>query len=406
MAIKVLALASGVTSLSDHRILNGSMMTGEGTLDVRGGVIPGLGGGDLSTVSAMVARVAPVKVLIPNSVSANLGPYLLVSDSNVDVTFDPGEASVSRVDRIIARAYDDTNDGSGLTEGSVYYLKGQASGNATALPDNSVLLYEMTVPAGASAGTGGVNFGNAVDQRVYTVASGGIFPVKSNTDMSNITSPYEGMTVYRTDIDVLYVFDGTTWRPRGQASVASSASLTNINNPYDGMLAVTRDTDAVYVYNGSTWAAPKQVTKPVGRIVATGAQSIPDNTATAIAFSATDEIDTHNFHNPSSNNTRVTPTVAGYYRFTGSYFSLAMTSPVSRSCYFRKNGTTAIAPGPRDTGAQITSSQEVTAIIECNGTTDYVELMAQQDSSGAVNTGAASQQSSVMEWEFLSYTSY
>ena len=90
MAIKVLALASGVTGLADHRILNGAMMQPAGQLAVRSGVLPGATSGNLSTVSAMVARVAPVKVLINNSISAALGPYLLVSDANVDITFDAG----------------------------------------------------------------------------------------------------------------------------------------------------------------------------------------------------------------------------------------------------------------------------------------------------------------------------
>lgn len=256
MAVKVLALASGVTSLADHRTLNGAMLAPAGLLHARGGLLKTPGGGDLSTVSAMVARIAALKVVIPNGTSSALGPYLLVSDANVDITFDAGEASVARTDRIIARVYDDANDGSGLTEGGIYYLKGQASGTATALPANSVLLYEMSVPAGASAGTGGLNFANAQDRRVYTAAHGGIFPVASNTEMSAITSPYEGMTVYRTDIDVLYTYDGTNFKPRGLANVASSASLTNINNPYDGMIAVTRDTDRIYVYNGSSWVTP------------------------------------------------------------------------------------------------------------------------------------------------------
>lgn len=253
MAVKVLALASGVTGLTDHRILNGAMLTSAGQLQVRGGVLPGLGGGNLTTVSAMVARVAPVKVVVPNTVSSSLGPYLLVSDANVDITFDAGEASVARTDRIIARAYDDTNDGSGSTQGVIEYLKGQASGTATSLPANSILLYEMSVPAGASAGSGGINFANAQDRRVFTVTNGAIFPVGSNTDMNAIASPYEGMTVYRTDIDVLYVYDGSTWRARGQASVASSANLSTINNPHNGMIAVTRDTGYIYVHDGSSW---------------------------------------------------------------------------------------------------------------------------------------------------------
>ncbi len=416
MAIKVLALASGVTGLADHRVLNGALVTSAGTIQVRGGVLPGSGAGNLSTVSAMVARIAPVKVVIANTVSAALGPYLLVSDANVDITFDAGEASVPRVDRIIARAYDNTNDGSGDTKGAIEYLKGQASGSATALPANSILLYEMTVPAGASAGSGGLTFANAVDQRVYTVANGAVFPVASNTAMGNITSPYEGMTIYRTDLDVLYVYDGTTWRARGVANVASSANLTSINNPYDGQIAVTRDTDAVYVYNGSTWAQPKSYFVPLGRIVASGTQSLADATAVAITFSGTDDIDTHNQHNPASNNTRITPNVAGYYRFKGTVAFSARDDYNDINAYFRLNGTTALAPAWRSSYATDSGNSLLSGVFmastECiqamNGSTDYVELIANQNNAANVAqiTNQSGQYSSAVEWQYLGPTAY
>lgn len=407
MAIKVLALASGVTGLADHRVLNGAMMQPAGQISVRSGVLPGATSGNLSTVSAMVARVAPVKVLINNSISSALGPYLLVSDANVDITFDAGEAAVPRVDRIIARAYDNTNDASGSTTGSIYYLKGQSGGSATALPNNSVLLFEMTIPAGASAGGGGVNFANAVDQRQYTVAQGGVIPIKSNTDMAAISNPHEGMTIYRTDLDVLYVYDGTTWRSRGVANVASSANLTDINNPYDGAVAVTRDTDAVYVYNGSAWAQPKHFFKPVGRIVASSTQALADNTQVAITFTGTDEIDTHAQHNPAVNPTRVTPNVAGIYKFYGVVFFNEQASPNVLDANIRLNGSTNLAGGSRLPGnATHAMGMPAQATIAMNGTTDYVELIGRQDSGGADTTHQSAQFVSMLEWEYLGPTSY
>lgn len=141
------------------------------------------------------------------------------------------------------------------------------------------------------------------------------------------------------------------------------------------------------------------ISKPLVRLVQAVAQSIPDNTATAITFT-TEEIDTHGFHDTGANTSRITPTVAGYYWFFGCYFSAAMTTPVSRSTFMRKNGATATAPGPRDGGASITSSRECSALISCNGTTDYVELIALQDSSGAVNTVVSTQLTSVFECRF------
>lgn len=405
MAVKVLALASGVTGLADHRILESGLMASAGTLAARGGLLPGFGAGNLTTVSAMVARVAPLKVIIPNGVSAALGPYLLISDANVDITFDAGEASVPRVDRIIARAYDNTNDGSGSTTGSVYYLKGTSGGSATALPVNSILLYEMTIPAGASAGGGGVNFANAVDQRVYTTAAGGIIPVASNAAMSAVSNPYEGMAVYRTDLDVLYIHDGTNFKARGSANVSSSANLSTINNPYDGMIAVTRDTDAVYVYNGSTWVAPKTPLDPIGRLVdAVGGQSLPHNTLTAINFgTGSEDFDTGGFHSTTTNTSRVTPTQPGYYAVNGAVAFTGRSDYAAVEVVLRKNGTaipSASRMSPKDVSQ--TLILPVAAKIQCNGTTDYFEISARHvnGASAASSTVVSSQFASSLEWTY------
>lgn len=255
MAIKVLALASGVTGLTDHRILHGATFQNAGSIQVRSGLIPSPSAGALATVSAMVASVAALKAVISNSISSALGPYVLVSDATVNITFDDGEASVTRTDRIIARVYDNVNDGSGDTKGDVYYLKGQASGAATALPNNCILLYEVAVPAGASAGGGGINFNTqTTDRRFYTTAAGGIIPIANATDMSAIANPYEGMAIYRTDLDILYCHDGTSFKPRGIAAVASSGNLTNITNAVEGTVAFVKDVDRLYFYDGSAWA--------------------------------------------------------------------------------------------------------------------------------------------------------
>lgn len=420
MTIKVLALASGVTGLADHRILNGAMMQSAGTLAVRGGVLPGLGSLNLTTVSAMVARVAPGKVLIPNSISAALGPYLLVSDANVDITFDAGEAAVPRVDRIIARAYDDVNDGSGSTTGSIYYLKGTSGGPATALPNNSVLLYEMTVPAGASAGTGGITFSNAVDSRVYTTSQGGMIPVATWTELGNVASPWKGMMAFRLDNDTMYIYNGAAWRPFGVASVAASANLTSTNlNPTDGSFAVTRNDEAIWIYNGSSWVQPKHFLKPICKIVQQSTQSMASNATNAITFGTSSEaIDTHNFHSEVTNNTRITPNVAGYYRVTGKVAFGARADFRVVDCWLRMNGSTTI-PGSSGrnnystySGTNGTTSSQVMvqceSILSFNGSTDYVEMLGVQTNVAAADpsTIVSGQFASVLEVEYIGPTSY
>jgi hypothetical protein len=146
----------------------------------------------------------------------------------------------------------------------------------------------------------------------------------------------------------------------------------------------------------------KTTGKPICRLIQTVAQSIPDATPiTALTFGVgSEDIDTHGFHDTGSNTSRITPNVAGWYTFRGTYFTGGMGTPASRTTQFRKNGSTLIAPGARDTGSSITGSQSISALILMNGIGDYLELMVTQDSTGAVNTNVATQQSSVFECVF------
>lgn len=404
MAVEVLALASGVTGLADHRLLEGNLVQSAGTLAIRSGVFKGEGAGALSTVSAMVARISPVRLVINNTISAALGSYLVVSDANVDITFDNGEGAVPRVDRIIARVRDDDNDGSGSTAGSIEYLKGQAGGSATAMPDNSLLLYEMTVPAGASAGGGGINFANAVDKKVYTTAHGGVIPVYNGTDMAAVTQ-YEGMVIYRVDIGAFYVSVGGTFRPRGVANVASSANLTAIVNAENGDLGVTRDTGALWVHNGSTWVQPRIPFRHVGRAYATSGQSLADATWTAITLQD-ESFDTGNFHSTSSNQSRVTPSVAGYYRFTGTGSFESQSTGVGLDVGIRKNGSDFQGSPVRIPGTTTIAAQQVSVIVSMNGSSDYCELVMRQDSAGSDNTQINDPFRPTLEWEYIGPTSY
>jgi hypothetical protein len=140
--------------------------------------------------------------------------------------------------------------------------------------------------------------------------------------------------------------------------------------------------------------------KPAGRLVAAVAQALADNTFTAIQFAAADELDSDGYHNPSSNNTRVTPTRAGWYRFTGTVWFEAMTTPVKTAATFRKNGTL-LAPINEDAASTRAHARPVSMLISLNGSTDYVELVGLQDSAGADNTNTGSAYVSVMEWEFV-----
>ncbi len=130
--------------------------------------------------------------------------------------------------------------------------------------------------------------------------------------------------------------------------------------------------------------------KPLVRLVAGATQSIPDNTATALQFS-TEDVDTHGYHDNATNNSRITPTKAGWYRVSGTYYTGGRADYASVTCFLRKNGSTTFAPGGRlMVPPNGTTAVSCSASIPFNGAGDYVELMALQD-----NTANAAQVTTV-----------
>lgn len=252
MTIRVLAVGNNNVNQADHRSLVASFAQPNSGTTHKSGLFPTNSAADITNVSAMQVKVGPFKAIVPNTNS--VGSYLVQSDADITLTFDAGEAAVARTDRIIVRVYNNAADGSGRDEAVVEYLKGQSSGSASALPASSLLLFEFPVPAGASAGTGGINFTGIVqDKRLYTTASGGIIPVDHPTTF-DVPNPYRGQAIWNRSTDILYIYDGTSWRARNVPAVDTYAGLaSNILNPYEGLVAYVRDVDLLYVYENSAW---------------------------------------------------------------------------------------------------------------------------------------------------------
>lgn len=120
------------------------------------------------------------------------------------------------------------------------------------------------------------------------------------------------------------------------------------------------------------WASPSTGTAPKFSALRSTSQSVGDVTSTIVSFDF-EEYDTNNNYNPTTS--RFTPTVAGYYFVT---MRLTMNSGAAGSATISllKNGSVEkyIAYG------EWTSTKSVTvqgsALVYCNGTTDYLELSA------------------------------
>lgn len=119
------------------------------------------------------------------------------------------------------------------------------------------------------------------------------------------------------------------------------------------------------------------------RLRATSAQSIPHNTLTAVALGAED-YDAGGLHDNATNNSRITVTAAGVWRFTY-HLAYAAGATGIRVAQLRINGATIIdGADNRVIGSNALQPTLVGAIDVLLAASDYVELMAFQNQGSAL----------------------
>lgn len=134
---------------------------------------------------------------------------------------------------------------------------------------------------------------------------------------------------------------------------------------------------------GLLWRVPQYVSAH-----RSAAQTLTNNTLTAIALTAADDFDSNALHDPSTNNTRLIAAVAGKY-LVGGRVTFATNTTGKRSVSIQKNG------GGTGAGATYAIQDVVSAPsgdyhMDCMGVVslaanDYIELYALQISTANLN---------------------
>jgi hypothetical protein len=154
--------------------------------------------------------------------------------------------------------------------------------------------------------------------------------------------------------------------------------------------------------------ADRTIDKPIGRILASAAQSFASNTIVACLMGAED-YDTHGFHDVATNTSRITPTAgwAGYYDLDATLIYATRSDYLVVDAWWRKNGVTNIPPGGRrsETTGSVASHQAIHAharIFLDPALGDYVELMGVQTNTAAAAalTAFVTPYITTMEWAF------
>ncbi|MFC8584231.1 hypothetical protein ACFUGD_06700 [Streptomyces sp. NPDC057217] len=224
--------ASGGQTRTDTRLAPLGTFAPTGRLSTLSGIIPGsptgatvLGGLSVAGTApgSMTATVQPGRAVVQSTDAA--GAYPVVLDSPLTLTFGDGNASNPRIDLVILRIYDTAVDALGETKAAIEIIQGAAAASPTVpnVPAGAIPLANVRVQAGASAGSGGIDWGTAVtDRRTGTVSVGGIL-----VGAPGANGAYPGQ--FRDAGRGIERWNGSSWMPTEERHYLSVAKTTAYN---------------------------------------------------------------------------------------------------------------------------------------------------------------------------------
>lgn len=320
--------------------------------------------------------------LVANTFATDGGDYRFSNPSSSTVTCAAASPTQNRIDLVGFQIKDNFYDASGLNQVAPAIVQGTNSAGvptAPAVPAGFIPVVEVLINALATTPT------SMTSRVVRTAPEGTPLLVSTLAERNALGTVAEGVMVDRTDRDWLERYDGAAWRVLGQVTGSSAADLsTNVTNGFTGQLAYRTDTHRLNRFVGSAFGN----IMGVAQMYSNSVQSVPNTTPTAMAFDL-ETYDEYNGHSNVTNNTRYTPPVAGTYLVFGAVaFHNTAAGPMSAN--IRKNGSVVTGQPPGIMHAvnqgQIANVAQTHALIDCNGTTDYIELYGFHAFGGATNT--------------------
>ncbi|WND36916.1 hypothetical protein RI578_22680 [Streptomyces sp. BB1-1-1] len=184
----------------DTRLAPVGTMLPDGELRTRPGILPGGDPFAATGAGAMSLQIGVGRSTVQGTTAQ--GAYPVCLDAPEVVTFTDGDALFDRIDTVILHVYDALFDDQGQNLARVEVVVGDATETPTAptLDPACLPLWDVTIPAGASAGVGGIDWTSALtDRRRYTVAVGGVIPQAASSDVGAYDGQYADIdgTLYR-----------------------------------------------------------------------------------------------------------------------------------------------------------------------------------------------------------------
>jgi hypothetical protein len=195
---------AGGQTRNDTRMTPLGAMAPAAELTTVSGVIPGGDPFALAATGPMTATLGIGRAAVQGTDIQ--GAYPVAVTAPETLTFADGDPANPRIDVVVLRVYDAAHDESGQTLATIEVIPGApgAAPEPPPTPPAALALYRIAIAAGASAGSGGIDFPAATtDVRTYTVAAGGIIP------STNAPGAYRAQ--YRDGGTGLQRWSGASW---------------------------------------------------------------------------------------------------------------------------------------------------------------------------------------------------
>ncbi|MFD3327583.1 hypothetical protein [Streptomyces sp. NPDC058701] len=312
MTVRAAWLTPTGQTREDTRIALSALVTPNGQSDAdiplraRGGIVPG--GFTLTPASAMQCAIGTGRAIIQGDSQQGAYPVAVTAPENL--TLADGDPQLERIDLIELAVLDDAYDGTGKTEAVLRLVKGTPAAVPVAPPSpagRALQLYTVRVPAGTSAGNGGIAWATAVTSLKYpTVALGGIVPA------DGFKGAYTGQ--YRDAGGRFQRWDGATWvsYPVEVGGIAGPGRLST--GTYPGQY---RDGPGgtLQRWDGAGWQYAEGRSTLLFSASQTAMQSVPSSSTsswTAVSLQGTDVDDAGGW-----NGTGYTVPRSGWWRVNG-----------------------------------------------------------------------------------------
>lgn len=222
-------------NLSTHsaEILRGvpaAMLAGtlsSASLKPRGGVARGLGGGLAVTQNGtpnMTVNVASGYAMVSGTEDANQGTYVVHNDGTVNLSLTAADGTNPRIDLVVFRVQDQQYSG-GTNSSSLAIIAGTPAGSPSppAAPANSIVLAQLSVPAGDTT----ITTGQITDMRPFLAGEGGVIPVLNASRRPASTEVLTGQRIKELDTGYYYEWNGSKWlRERATVTLITAEART------------------------------------------------------------------------------------------------------------------------------------------------------------------------------------